>query len=102
MVGGIGFRGLTLFNDSLLGKQAWRLLHNMHSLFYRIFKTQFFPNCSFMEAKESALGSYAWKSILQGKEVIEQGLCFRKSIKNLATIWLSQKHPTKISFPIDE
>ena len=93
MVGGIGFRDLTLFNDSLLAKQAWRLLHNMHSLFYRIFKTQFFPNCSFMEAKESALGSYAWKAILEGREVIERGLCFRKSIKNLATPLAPSKTP---------
>ena len=65
MVGGMGFRDLTLFNDSLLEKQAWRVLNNKDSLFYRIFKALFFPICFLMEAKESTSGSYAWKSILQ-------------------------------------
>ena len=71
--GGMGFKELPLFNDSLLAKQIWRLLHNKNSLFYRIFKSKFFPNCSIIEAKEGRGGSYAWKSILHGREVIRRG-----------------------------
>ena len=58
-VGGIGFRDLAMFNDSLLEKKTWRLLHNKNSLFYKVFKARFFPNCSIMEVKDSSSGSYA-------------------------------------------
>ena len=36
--GGMGFRDLALHNDSLLAKQAWCLLQDQGSLFYKIFK----------------------------------------------------------------
>ena len=96
--GGMGFKELLLFNDSLLAKQTWRLLHNKNSLFYRIFKSKFFPNCSIMEAKEGRGGSYAWKSILHGREVIRQGAKWRvgngESIKVWEDNWLpSLSHP---------
>ena len=65
MVGGMGFRDLSLFNDFLLAKQVWKLFHNRDSFFYRVFKARFFPNGSIMEAKDSRRGSYTWKSILK-------------------------------------
>ena len=104
--GGMGFRDLALFNDSLLAKQAWRLIHNKDTLFYRIFKARFFPHCSFMEAKESTTGSYAWRSILKGREVIKMGSRFRvgngKNIKIWQHHWLPIKHPPFVTSPIIE
>ena len=47
----MGFRDIAMFNDSLLAKQAWRLLKNPESLFYKVFKAYFFPNCTIVEAK---------------------------------------------------
>ena len=103
---GMGFRDLALFNDSLLAKQVWRLLHNKDTLFYRIFKARFFPHCSFMETKESASASYAWKSILKGREVIKMGSRFRvgngKNIKIWQHHWLPIKHPPLVTSPIIE
>ena len=67
--GGMGFRDLALFNDSHLAKQAWQLLKNQDSLFYKVFKARFFPNCTIMEAKKNK-GLYAWTSILHGRDVL--------------------------------
>ncbi|KAK9988328.1 hypothetical protein SO802_028567 [Lithocarpus litseifolius] len=64
--GGIGFKDLSNFNDALLAKQTWRLLHDTNSLFYRVFKAKFFPNSSVMEATTPANASYAWRSLCMG------------------------------------
>ena len=39
----MGFKDLTLFNETMLTKLAWRLLHDDSSLFFRVFKARFFP-----------------------------------------------------------
>ena len=78
--GGMRFKELPLFNDTLLAKQTWRLLHNKNSLFYRVFKSKFYPYCSIMEAKEGRGGSYAWSSILYGREVIRREAKWRQEM----------------------
>ena len=75
-LGGMGFKELHKFNDAMLAKQAWRLLENKNSLFHRFFKEIFFPNENIFTAKEGS-GSFAWKSILIGREVIKKGAIWR-------------------------
>ena len=69
----------------------WRLIHNTGSLFYRVFKEKYFPNCSIFEANSSS-SSFAWKSILQPKKLIERGASLRvsdgKSIRIFHDAWL--------------
>ena len=46
------------------------------SLFYKVFSAKYFPSVSVFDAKSSK-GSYAWRSILKARLVVEKG-CFRE------------------------
>jgi hypothetical protein len=85
--GGLGLRDLGMFNEALLAKQVWRLMHNTSSLFYRVFKPKYFPRCSILEAKPSCRGSLAWKSILGATQLIDKGLIWRVGSGSKIRIW---------------
>lgn len=42
--GGMGFKKLRKFNEGMLAKQVWRLIHDKESLFYLVFKEKIFPS----------------------------------------------------------
>ena len=102
----MGFKDLTLFNDALLAKQAWLLLHNKDSLFYRVFKSKFFPHCSILDDKENFGGSYAWRSILKGRYVLKKGVRWRigtgESINLWANLWMPSFENTRLQSPLPE
>lgn len=91
----MGFKDLFLFHDALLAKQMWRLLHDTNSLFYKVFKAKFFPNSSVLEATNPANASYAWKSLMHGREVIKRGGVWRIGLGNSVHIWGDNWLPTK-------
>ena len=72
----MGFKDLCKFNEAMLAKQVWRLVHDTNSLFYKVFKAKYFPKGSVFEAKVS-LGSFAWRSILYARRIISQGAKWR-------------------------
>ena len=76
-MGGMGFRDIQAFNLALLAKQAWRLIHNTHSLFYRVYKARYFPNCSFMDTGLGNNPSYFWRSLLAAREIIQEGVVWK-------------------------
>ena len=71
---GLCFRDLHAFNLAMLAKQAWRLIDDNHSLFYRVYKTLYFPNSSFMMAELGNNPSFMWRSLLSAREVIKEGI----------------------------
>ena len=89
----MGFRDIAMFNDSLLAKP----LHNSDSLFYKFFKSCFFPTCFIMEAKKSQAGSHAWTNILHGRDVTFRGCQWRIGNGKLVSIWQNFWLPRKKS-----
>lgn len=59
-----------------------------------------------MEANDTRYGSYAWRSILKGREVLQRGARWRvgngEKIKIWQHSWLPRKHPPQVlSHPIE-
>jgi len=71
---GMGFRDLEVFNLALLAKQCWRLFQTPSSLVARIMAYKYHPNGSFMQASLGGRPSYAWRSILKARPILERGL----------------------------
>lgn len=93
--GGMGFKDLTLFNEAMLAKLAWRLQHDDSSLFFRVFKAHFFPTGTILKAKDSVSASYAWRSILKGHDVIQNGSLWRVGDGQQIRIWGDNWLPLK-------
>jgi hypothetical protein len=83
----MGFRELSKFNEALLAKQVWRLIHNKSSLLYKVLHAKYFPSGSVMEARCSSRASFAWKSILSARKVIQTGARWRIGRGESTRIW---------------
>ena len=83
---------LHTFNLAMLAKQAWRLIHNNGSLFYRVYKAWYFPNTSFLEVELGRNPFFVWRSLLAARDIIHAGSCWAigdgRSISVAFSSWL--------------
>ena len=95
--GGLGFRSLHDFNISLLGKQAWRLILQPHSLVSQLYKARYYPSSSFLSAKIGGSPSYIWRSILAAQDLIRMGISVRvgsgETVRVIGDPWLPSADP---------
>lgn len=86
-LGGMGFRGLEIFNLALLTRQAWRILQEPNSLSARILKSVYFPDTSILNATLGSHPSQISRSITEGMDVLVQGLIRRIGDGTTREIW---------------
>ncbi|KAK1602222.1 hypothetical protein QYE76_037526 [Lolium multiflorum] len=58
-------------------RQAWRLLQNPETLSAWILKAVYYPNTDLLNANLGAHPSQIWRSILEGRDTMQQGLVRR-------------------------
>nr|XP_040249320.1 uncharacterized protein LOC120966829 [Aegilops tauschii subsp. strangulata]XP_045086245.1 uncharacterized protein LOC123494445 [Aegilops tauschii subsp. strangulata] len=92
-MGGMGFRGIELFNLALLARQAWRLLQEPNSLSARILKVVYYPTSSILEAEVGKNPSQVWHSIVEGRDTLKLGLVKRIGSGKDTHIWLDNWIP---------
>uniref|UniRef100_A0A803PZ98 Reverse transcriptase domain-containing protein n=1 Tax=Cannabis sativa TaxID=3483 RepID=A0A803PZ98_CANSA len=107
--GGMGFRDLEDFNQSLLAKQGWKLIQNLDCLLAKVLKALYFPSESFFEATQGHYGSTVWRGILWGRELLRKGT--RWCVGNGSKIrinedqWLPRSQPftlrSKVQIPTE-
>jgi len=116
-MGGLGFRDIELFNLALLARQAWRILQEPQALSSRVLKAVYFPETDFLEAELGPSPSRIWRAVIDGKDVLKQGLIRRIGTGEETDVWqmnwlprdgmmrpvscLSNTPPVKVHEPID-
>ncbi|KAG2328286.1 hypothetical protein Bca52824_011014 [Brassica carinata] len=86
-LGGMGFKDFAWFNQALLCKQDWRIWSKPQSLLARVMKSRYFKDGSFLECGIGTRPSYAWCSIMHGKELLVQGLMKKIGDGQSTNIW---------------
>ena len=87
-LGGLGFCYLEIFNLALLVRQAWRTMNDESSLSAQVLKVVYFPNSTLLEAELGSCPSQIWRAILDGKEILAQGIIRRIGDGESTDIWL--------------
>ncbi|KAH9721602.1 putative reverse transcriptase/RNA-dependent DNA polymerase [Citrus sinensis] len=90
--GGLGFRDLSSFNQALVAKQGWRIMQSPNSLVAKVLKARYFKHEGFMNARLGSKPSFIWRSVLWGRQVIQQGSRWRigngENVKVYKSNWI--------------
>ena len=99
----MGFRDIQILTMLFLQSRFLRLLHHKNSLLYKVFGAKYFPNSSILEAPIHPYCYFAWRSILQTRDVINNDVVWRvgnkKSIKIWEHKWLPEHSNSKVVSP---
>ena len=96
--GGLRFREMEAFNDAMLAKQAWRLLHDEQSLVHKILKAKYFPHGHILTAELGTKPSFTWRSVWGARGIIQKGSRWLIGNGEKVRIWEDRWLPRPYSF----
>ena len=85
--GGFGFRDLSMVNESILAKQAWRLSADSQSLWAKVLKSIYFHDSTIWKANKGRNSSWSWKSILVGRDLLLKFIRWQIGNGSKVNIW---------------
>ena len=98
--GSIGFRGMHLFNQALLARQAWRLIHNPSSMCARVLKARCYPNGNILDTVFASDPSPVWRGVKFGLDMLKCRIIHRvgnnKTIQFMCDQWLPKDSGLRI------
>lgn len=71
-VGGLGFKNPHLSNLAMLAKLAWRLLTEPEAPWVQVLRARYFTNKDLLTDDLPANGTWIWRNILQGLDIVKQ------------------------------
>ena len=96
----MGLRDMEAFNYALLAKQGWRLMQNPNSLVARVLKVKYFHDSTFLQAKLGTRPSYMWRSIWEGKKILQMGRRWRVGNEDQIRVWHDPWVPVPFDFKV--
>jgi ribonuclease HI len=99
--GGLGFRDISLFNQALLARMAWRLIQRPNSLCARVLKARYYPHGNILDTVFASDPSPAWKGVEHGLELLKKGIISRigdgRNTQILRDQWIPRDAGLKIT-----
>ncbi|XP_071917065.1 uncharacterized mitochondrial protein AtMg00310-like [Coffea arabica] len=85
--GGLGFRDLEAFNETLLAKQLWRIISSLNLLMSKVMRAKYLTDLKALETHPPQSASWTWRSIQSAWNLIQKGLWKRVGDGEQVNIW---------------
>lgn len=75
--GGLGIRPSSWFNKAALAKLGWKILTDPNNWWVKLVTAKYLKRNDFFSVKKSSNDSFCWKGILDSKELLTKGNCWK-------------------------